>query len=166
MIIWKMRILLSILASFMLFNGECQNGTSNSSGLSYDTTKIAILPFDVRSYYGESAEGNIPSTFTQDDIIEIGNILPRCIAEYDSVLPGRNREFFSVNLNQREYRRQYMCSINKKGEKIVYLNCFCNSDLDWHKFIIRAMDGGNCYFHLKINLSTRDCFDFVANGSP
>jgi hypothetical protein len=65
------------------------------------------------------------------------------------------------------HKRQYIPYINSKGEKIVWINCFCsvdrNSD-DWKNELIFVLDGGNCYFNLKINLNTKKSFDLIVNG--
>jgi hypothetical protein len=44
--------------------------------------------------------------------------------------------------------------LNSKGEKEVWINCFCrDGERDWRKNLVFVKDGGNCYFNLKVNLS-------------
>ena len=56
--------------------------------------------------------------------------------------------------------------VNNKGEKVIWINCFCNDcNKNWKKEIIIVKDGGDCYFNLKINLMTKKYYDFLINGN-
>ena len=79
-------------------------------------------------------------------------------------LLGKNvyKEYFFINLPK--YRRQYFCSLNDKGEKIVWVNCFCESKDYWKTSEVFVFDGGNCYFHMMINISTGQVSEFGTNG--
>ena len=58
-----------------------------------------------------------------------------------------------------------MAIFNHKGEKEVWINGFCNTwDKNWKTEIILVHDGGNCYFNLKINLTSGECFEISVNG--
>jgi len=64
-----------------------------------------------------------------------------------------------------EYKRQLVAVINGKGEKEVWVNCFCNRD--WGRYreeVLVADDGGACYFNIKINLTTKTSYDLMVNG--
>ena len=69
-------------------------------------------------------------------------------------------------IDLRKYYRQYIVTKNKKGEKEVWVNCFCSiQNMDyWKKQVVFVMDGGNCFFNLKINLSRKSYSDFEVNG--
>jgi hypothetical protein len=83
------------------------------------------------------------------------------------------------------YGRQYMPVVSVNGEKLVFLNCFCNPGRwrfneppifkkngifgllrlsGWDKGFIDEEDGGNCYFRLKINLDKGEVFEYYENG--
>lgn len=63
------------------------------------------------------------------------------------------------------YKIQYVPFLNEKGEKEVWINGFCSSfDSDWRKDIIHVFDGGNCYFTIRLNLSTGKCISAGTNG--
>jgi hypothetical protein len=66
----------------------------------------------------------------------------------------------------RKYKRQYFGYINEKGEKILYINCFCNKEFckDWLTKIIFVLDGGSCFWNVKFNLTTVTLFDLNING--
>lgn len=65
------------------------------------------------------------------------------------------------------YSRQYFGRILTNGEKIIRFNCFLKSpkaDPRWKTHEVGARDGGNAYFHVEINISTKDCLGFSVNG--
>ena len=67
------------------------------------------------------------------------------------------------------YTRQYQGMINEKGEKILWINCFCSNDPDkdfphWRKHEVLVLDGGACFFNLKVNIITGKYYDFGVNG--
>lgn len=67
------------------------------------------------------------------------------------------------------YTRQYQGTLNKKGEKIIWINCFCSADPNkdfphWRKEQVFVLDGGACFFNIMINLETGDYYNFFVNG--
>jgi len=55
---------------------------------------------------------------------------------------------------------------NEKGEKEVWINFFCvhYEDSSWKTFRFNVMDGGNCFYNLKVNLATKEIYDVNING--
>lgn len=113
---------------------------------------------------------------TNDDLLKIEIILNKCINDYN---PNQERQFKEINdkhpeykldkkyfiIDLTRYKRQYVAIINSKGEKEVWINCFCNTwDKNWKTNLIFVHDGGNCYFNLKINLTTRKYYELMVNG--
>jgi hypothetical protein len=81
-----------------------------------------------------------------------------------------NENKFSPKTDFRKYRFQLVPYLNPKGEKEIFLNCFCYFD-DWQyewrtKIFSRYMieDGGDCFFDLKINLTFNTYYAFGKNG--
>ncbi|WP_400191100.1 hypothetical protein [Hymenobacter sp. B81] len=64
-----------------------------------------------------------------------------------------------------EYKRQYFAFINSRGEKEVQVNCFCTEVPNWRRQLVVVSDGGNCFFHVTVNLSNNTWHDMAANGS-
>lgn len=70
-----------------------------------------------------------------------------------------------IDVADTSYRRQVIAVRNTHGEKVVWINCLCRPDDDsWKTQITMVMDGGSCYFNLKINLATKKFYDFFVNG--
>jgi len=139
-----------------------------------DTSIIAILPFDTTRNW--VFKGNKPTNFTGDDLNKIEDVLRKCINDYNL---DQERQFNEINKKHPEYKldkenfvidlarykRQYIATINSKGEKEIWVNCFCNThDKNWKRQRIVVRDGGNCYFNLKINLATEQYYEFMVNG--
>jgi hypothetical protein len=56
--------------------------------------------------------------------------------------------------------------MNTKGDKEVWVNCFCRNAVgNWKEELILVQDGGNCYFQLKVNLNTKKYYEFTVNGN-
>ena len=139
-----------------------------------DTSKFTILPFDSLKYF--AFKTGKPANLTSGDLREIERMLRDCINHYNrerekelkrlkSKFPKRtfDDERYLINLNR--YKRQYFAIINEKGEKEVWVNCFCNTDnSDWKMEPIFVKDGGNCYFNVKINLKTKKYYELAVNG--
>lgn len=67
------------------------------------------------------------------------------------------------------YRRQYIIVLNKKGERVVWCNFFCDDIpafgiIDWKHKALGGFGGGNCFFNFKVNLATGKCFDVSVNA--
>ena len=161
-----------------------QNNTNKNTGLvdnkapnmevQLDTSMVAMLPFDTtKTWIFENAR---QTELSINDLIIIEDILTGCISEYNTKQKQLFKELKSNNLESNldikhfiidleRYKRQYMAVINDKGEKEVWINCFCDSwGKNWREEQIIIKDGGNCYFNLKINIRKKKYYDFMVNG--
>ena len=131
--------------------------TKNLNELVYDTSRIAIIPYDsTLKYFFDSLSTETP--LTQKDLFTIDSLFAIGIAEYNSslseneILVGYHKIDFSVQ----SYKKQLVAAITRKGEREVWINCFCSvSHPRWKTEVIIVKDGGNCYLNFKINLSTK-----------
>lgn len=140
-----------------------------------DTALYAILP--ASPYIKYIFPNAKPAELSQAELIRIDLLLTHCVAEanvkqeqeYQKAVKafpklGINRKNYFINLP--EYKRQLVAVITEKGEKEVWVNCFCG-DIKadyWRKQEVVVDDGGNCFFNLRINLSTSTCHDLIING--
>lgn len=65
------------------------------------------------------------------------------------------------------YQRQYIVKHNNKGEKIVqvYFSCIDHGRRELKPdVLIITRDGGNCYFDVEINLTSKQLIGFYVNG--
>lgn len=171
------------ILTFILVIGLTGCGQTNTSGekqdqqpdsISIDTSVIAVLTLDTNYYW--VFKDKKPTDLTRDDLVKIESVLNTCINDYN---PSQEQRFIEINekypeykrdkkhfvIDLSRYKRQYVAALNSKGEKEVWLNCFCKAgDKDWRKDLIIVKDGGNCYFSLKINLTSGQYFELRVNG--
>ena len=63
------------------------------------------------------------------------------------------------------YRRHYVAIINGKGQKEVWVDCFCGSYEGWRQDVEIVDDGGACFFELWINLTEKKIERLIPGGS-
>ena len=147
---------------------------SNRDLIKVESKNIAILPYDSTFYwiFNDCKQTEL----TENDFQIIENLLIKCLEGYNSVQENLYNDFianhpqykinkrdFIIDLNR--YKRQYVAVLNHQGEKEVWINCFCDTqNQNWRKQIIQVLDGGNCYFNLKMNLTTRKYYNLMVNG--
>lgn len=118
-----------------------------------------------------------PAALNLAEIREIEFILSKCINAYNPKQFKRFEKDTKENtgyeiiknhyiIDLKRYDRQFVAVFTKKGEKEVWINCFCwTSSNNWKKEIYRIDDGGNCFFNLKINLTKKTYYNFRINGT-
>lgn len=138
------------------------------------TPEYVILKFD--STMNWLFKDSKPAELNLSEVKEIELILSKCInaynpkqlKKYEKIIkenPGSNFTKPHLIIDLKRYDRQYIAVFNSKGEKEVWVNCFCViASNSWKKKIEWVKDGGNCYFSLKINLSKKTYYDFGVNG--
>ncbi len=76
------------------------------------------------------------------------------------------------------YGRQYVCFVNSKGERLIWVNALCRilksqveingeyelKKWDWQNKLILVDDGGDCYWRILINIDKETYSDFYING--
>lgn len=166
-----LRFYINILTiTFCLTNVLSSYGQSQSTkGIQIDTSKTAIIPFDKKKNRFHPFDTTYTAaSLTQDEIENIDSLLIVAINNYNNSLEP-NRKKLSIDLSKYNYRKQLIAATNNKGEKEVYVNCFCDSFDEywrnrWKIEIFIVADGGQCYFQFKINLTTTKIYDFGING--
>lgn len=134
--------------------------------IKYDTSYSYIFPAILRAAY-----------LSQDDIKICETLLNQYIADYNKEAklkyeevtkkyPNQGFNLLDFTIELQEYGRQYMAVTGDNGEKLVYVNCFCDpTGFDYRETeLVRVMDGGNCFFNFKVNLTTKRLYDFMENG--
>ena len=172
--------LIAILIGFLSCKEHTQPHTNSIQNVEYknsigiDTSTVVILPLDSTNNW--LIKNKTPATLSNKKLLEIDRLLNDCISKYNKAQEKKFRQFVAGQPEQifqikdwvidlSNYQRQYIATLNDKGETEVWVNCFCRSnDQDWKKDLVIVADGGNCYFSLTINLTTKACFDLLVNG--
>jgi hypothetical protein len=122
-----------------------------------------ILNFDdykLRPYYDNVFPDSYePHHLTKKEIANSQQLLKEAIESYNKKS--------STPLDLDQYGQQFIGALSPEGEIIVYANCFCNPEkFDYReKYLVVASDGGDCYFHLLINLSKNKIIEGMTHGS-
>ena len=170
------KIIIVIITAFISCNSS-KTETPKQSGFEskIDNSKIAVITYTKKKYNWLFATGK-NTELTQSDFIVIENVLKESIEEYNPKQEKRFAEITSKHpeyelekknfvISLERYKRQYIAIINEKGEKEVWVNCFCDEKKYWKKDIVFVDDGGNCFFSLKINITKRKYYELQVNGS-
>ena len=144
--------------------------------LEQDTVDAIFIPYNpsTMQWLGEDLK---PTMFYMEDLDTLNFIIKVCVGNYNLEQVDHYNELtkehpdaeyniddFVIRLSR--YARQYVPYINKEGDRIVWINCFClEAGEDIPGEVVQVKDGGNCYFSLKVNISKMEYFDFHVNGS-
>lgn len=135
-----------------------------------------IIKFD-SSYQYLFSKSFTSTDLTEKQIMECEKLLKLFVKDYNIEATSKFDEMtkkhpnikfnildFTIELN--DYGRQYMSVVSNKGEIVVFVNCFCcPTNFNYRdKKLVRVDDGGNCFFHFKVDLTKKKIFDFMENG--
>jgi len=178
----------SLLTIFLLLTILSCNRTVESSALDkiqpLDCTQkidnesldFHVIKFD-SSYQHLFSKSFSPKELTNNQIIECESLLKLFVKDYNLEATKKFDEMtkkypnikfnlldFTIELD--DYGRQYMSVVSNKGEILVFVNCFCSpKNFNYRdKMLVQVDDGGNCFFHFKVNLTEKKVFDFIENG--
>ena len=123
------------------------------------------------------------------EVAIIEQLLRQCIVEYNQQAAqqrGLDSQAYAAALGKRydrssgqpaswgdqyvirlaDYKRQLVPFVNSRGEKEVYVNCCCDDTTSyWRKRLVDVLDGGSCYFQVRVNLTSQRYFDLSVNGN-
>jgi hypothetical protein len=145
-------------------------------GQTASSDHFVILPFDTSVYTSLPADCT-QATLNNEDFANIERVLSFCVNKYNrsqntvyreivKKLPDQDLRIDDYVIDLKRYYRQYVVVFNKRGEKEVWVNCFCNiqSQENWREKAVIVMGGGNCFFNVRINLTRKSFSDFMVNG--
>jgi hypothetical protein len=181
------------IAACTLLHFSAPRATSLKSDTSFiDTTKYAVIPLNQNRDKYRFDASSTPTKLYATEIKKIEKIIRKWISElndlrsemkkikeidkeihkgnYDKskIESIKNDPLIQDNVisNPGKYYKQFVAVINSKGEKEVWVECFCKiSDASWKTEPVIVKDGGNCYFYVKINLTTGLVSNFGINSN-
>ena len=123
--------------------GRNEKVTSQIDSIAADTSSITVMKLDSTNNW--LIKNSKPSHLSDREITKIEKIIKDCLSEYNVEQKKRFEQLYSGNfacdiklkdfvIDLSNYQRQYIPTINNKGEKEVWINCFCRTfDRDWKK---------------------------------
>lgn len=107
-----------------------------------------------------------PVSLSKQELAKIDSILVLSVAAYNKqVKINKSGEYWLIDL--KEYKRLYFPCYNKKGQKVIWIRCFCQDyplDLTKVEVNIRVRDGGKCFFYMELNITTGRYSELTTNG--
>ncbi len=167
-VLWRSGILLC------LFSACHQSSPRNTAKVEYtiDTSKITVIPFDTSDHiFTKDCKA---TNISASEIHKGEIILADCINSWNNKINESNKkhvdkqeDFNDYSVDLKKYKRQYLAVLNANGEKEVWINCFYTdySNFSWKKNIVSVLDGGKCFFNVRVNLTTGEYYDFEMNGN-
>lgn len=172
-----------LILVFLILISSCKEKTKseqndNSSKpealFKLDKTDYAILKIEPKNNW--IFKNGILSDLSQTELIEAEKILKKAVKENNEIqkqnLKIHNEKYpenkwtetgYELDLNK--FQRQYWPVINENGEKVVWINFFCSDNESISTdTIVMVLDGGNCYFNIKINLTNKTYSELSING--
>lgn len=159
------------IISFLFFGFICTMGTGsekekkeilNPPDLNERQTIISTA--DDLVYKELFGSGYKKWELTEKDINDAEKVIKIC---FENQKMGTVNRF--VRKSPEDYCKQFIGAVNFKGEKTIWVNCFCEKYKDdfknWKTEIVFVKDGGNCYFNIKINADKSKYYDLNINGN-
>lgn len=155
-----------ILTLTMLLALNCfgQAGTTFAKADHYKSSKFDVAIFPA-NYYDLIPGQHFRPTKQEIDRAEIA--LSKQLKALNKQLVNQSSTPI-IHKNLRKYKRQYFGYIDRKGDKILFINCFWAKDKNltdgWLTDRIMVFDGGSYYWNVKFNLDKGVLFDLIVNG--
>ena len=164
----------------ILFPTGCKNGSPKQSTIvSHLRHQLTILKND--SIYVLLKNGNdypfsgkiAQAGLSEDERIVVDSLLLTAIKDYNRTIPKKiekmknnisNLDRNNLLLKASSYNYQIVSVIDETGKKLVWINAMCEPPGYWRNEIAIILDGGNCFFNLKIDLNRKEYFEFMVNG--
>jgi hypothetical protein len=148
-------------------------------------TDEVVLSFDTSNVW--LVENVFPKTHSAASINNaelklIDSLMEAFVADYNLKEASKKQEAYKkshpkdasnladFSFDMKDYKKQYMAVTNAKGEKEVWVNCFCKSIektiefSDWKDYVVRVYDGGSCFFNIKLNLDHKSYYNLKINS--
>ncbi|MDH7459702.1 hypothetical protein QEG73_00385 [Chitinophagaceae bacterium 26-R-25] len=140
------------------------DATTNEQ-LVFDTNRITVIPVDTSDHWLFKDAKSF--RLTTQDLKSVETIFNDCVRNHN--IKQDTTKDINEFIDLKKYKVQYVPFIGSNGDKKVYVNCFCSfywnyDSSGWKKYLIAVKDGGSCFFHVTINLTTNKYEEFYTNG--
>lgn len=161
----KINIVRKLIFVFLILAVSCKSLRKNSNVGIIGNSEYYILEFNPNETYPLFVDAE-PTTLSHEEIIFVENVIKgrveKTISEWRSATKNEYDE------NKYQYDRQYVAALNEEGEKLIWINFFCNNDLgeiyDLRRERTNTSDGGRCYFEIKVNLTNKEIIGYKYGG--
>ena len=124
---------------------------------------FAVLTYDYGHPMFDSIKAQ-PTGLDEMELLVIESLVMQAVDEHNIKMKDKYKDDSVLTYRMIElqnYKRQYIPVKDEKGNKYIWVNCFCDDfGIDWRNEIVLVMDGGDCYFNFYINLSEKKILRF------
>ena len=126
-----------------------------------DTSTYVVFKYSGKSdlFFGKSDHFR-PTTLSTSEVDEMESLVDSAYQRLVKELPPN---YFSLKALS-GYKRQYVATINGKGQKEIWIGFFCDVPENWRKNEVLVEDGGACYLRLWVNLTLRKASKLFDNA--
>ncbi|WP_139856818.1 hypothetical protein [Aequorivita sinensis] len=155
----------TLLFTILILAISCKSLRNNSNIGKIGNSDYYILKFEPNEKYPifENAQ---PTELTHEEIVETEKIIKSKVDKITSEWRAETDNEYAES--EYQYDRQYIAAINENGEKLIWINFFCEKSLaefyDLRKERTNTADGGKCFFQLKVNLTKKTIIGYKFNG--
>ncbi len=149
---------------FYLFNLNfcfAQKGTAvlNDSAALANLSMIYQLS-DISTFELSNLEVEVRMNLIRTFIKQTNQELKSRSDEYDGWKKAKRYRIKNIGA----YKIQIVPYLNDLGEQEIWINGFCSNHANWRSEVVWVFDGGNCYFTMRINLTSGELISSVTNG--
>lgn len=143
------KLFLGLSLVLLGFNADAQKSLASKKQKAAPASDFVVMPYRTSNWEILGFEKDVKqASLNQDELDKVKLFLVR--AAQDNKL--------------KVYKRQYVCVIDQHGDKLVWVNCFCQAFDGWRTSIQLVSDGGNCFYSLVIDLTTGKYDNLMVNG--
>jgi len=126
-----------------------------------DSIRYAFFEFDSNRDGPLFDKDSFPANLSGDEVKTIEKLINERVFVYN----GDRKSKQDRIKRPKRYYKQFITVVTSKKEKLVWVNCMCEvTGNEWKKSIPITLDGGSCYFQVKINLTQNIVYYFSVNG--
>ena len=151
-------LMIGCILSLLVAGFKPGQQNKNYKAATIDTSKYTILQFDEKRDHYRFDKDVKAVALSAGDIKKVDELFNVAVKRH-----GKQSKYNPQSAAR--YYKQVVAVVNSRGEKIIWINCFCANDFPyWKTTLVSVLDGGSCFFSLNINLNTGEDYNFAVNG--
>jgi len=154
-----------LMFTFLILVISCKSIRNKSNIGKIGTSDYYILQFEPDEKYPIFKNAK-PTKLTHEEILATERIIKSQVKKTTAEWRADTNNKYDES--EYQYDRQYVAAINENGEKLIWINFFCDETTvefyDLRKEQTNIADGGKCYFRIKVNLAKKEIIGYRFNG--
>lgn len=149
---------LTLSVSFFMITPIFGQETKNSEQKQPFNYHIFYSSKDIHVIFDESYKTNL---LTKKQLLILKTLINRVSDSLNLVVTSTNLNTQKIDTLKHQF--QIVSAKDSKGQSVVWVNALCDEDKAWRRMLVFVDDGGNCYYHFKINLTEKRYYSISLN---